>query len=100
MQLILPGALAFLVSVALTMAMRRLAPRVGAVAVPKADRWHRTQIPLLGGAAIAAAVVTAAVVALYALALKLGQAKGRLSADEVRRRLAELAKVPDAVAVD
>jgi glucosamine--fructose-6-phosphate aminotransferase (isomerizing) len=41
---------------------------------------------------------TAAVVALYALALKLGQAKGRLSADEVRRRLAELAKVPDAVA--
>jgi glucosamine--fructose-6-phosphate aminotransferase (isomerizing) len=41
---------------------------------------------------------TAAVVALYALALKLGQAKGRISAEDSAARIAELARVPDAVA--
>ncbi len=41
---------------------------------------------------------TAAVVALYALALRLGEANGRLSASSLRERLSELAKLPDAVA--
>jgi len=40
---------------------------------------------------------TAAIVALYALALKLGQAKGRISEAEAGARIADLAKVPDAV---
>jgi glucosamine--fructose-6-phosphate aminotransferase (isomerizing) len=41
---------------------------------------------------------TAAIVALYALALKLGQAKGRVSEAEAGARIAELSRVPDAVA--
>lgn len=41
---------------------------------------------------------TAAVVALYALALRLGEANGHLSASSLRERLSELAKLPDAVA--
>jgi UDP-GlcNAc:undecaprenyl-phosphate GlcNAc-1-phosphate transferase len=57
---LLNGALALLVSVVLTALVRALAPRIGAVAVPKADRWHRTQIPLLGGTAVAGAVVIGA----------------------------------------
>jgi UDP-GlcNAc:undecaprenyl-phosphate GlcNAc-1-phosphate transferase len=40
------------VSICGTVAMRRLAPRLGAVAVPRDDRWHRRSIPLLGGIAI------------------------------------------------
>ena len=53
----LAGGFAFLVSVVLTMVVKRFALRIGAVATPKADRWHRTRIPLLGGVAIAGAVV-------------------------------------------
>ena len=54
------GGFAFLVSVVLTMVVKRVALRIGAVATPKADRWHRTRIPLLGGVAIAGAVVAGA----------------------------------------
>src|SRR5436190_526919 len=56
----LAGGFAFLVSVVLTMVVKRFALRIGAVATPKADRWHRTRIPLLGGVAIAGAVVAGA----------------------------------------
>lgn len=59
---LLGAALAFAVSVVLTLLARVLAPRLGAVAVPKADRWHRSQIPLLGGTAIAGAIVVGALV--------------------------------------
>src|SRR5688500_20342776 len=59
---ILAGVLAFLVSVALTVLVKRVALRVGAVAVPGADRWHRGRVPLLGGLAIGAAVLAAAAV--------------------------------------
>lgn len=45
---------AFAASLALTLAAERLAPRLGVVARPKADRWHRTTVPLLGGVAIVA----------------------------------------------
>jgi len=42
----------FLLSVVLTALAKRLAPRVGLVAHPKADRYHRSIIPLGGGIAI------------------------------------------------
>jgi len=41
---------------------------------------------------------TAAIVALYALALKLGEARGRLRKSEIEQRVRELAVVPGAVA--
>jgi len=41
---------------------------------------------------------TAAVVAMYALALKLGQARGTIDPADVHARLSELARLPDAVA--
>ena len=47
------GALAFVLSTCLTVVCIPLARRVGAVARPRQDRWHRTEIPLLGGIAIA-----------------------------------------------
>jgi len=52
-----PPLAAFLLSIALTFAVRPVAHMVGAVATPKADRWHRGTIPLLGGVAIAGAVL-------------------------------------------
>jgi UDP-GlcNAc:undecaprenyl-phosphate GlcNAc-1-phosphate transferase len=39
-------------STALTAVAKRMAPRIGLVAYPKADRYHRTIIPLGGGIAI------------------------------------------------
>jgi len=59
---IVAAVLAFVASVSLTVLAKRLARRLGAVAVPMADRWHRTQVPLLGGLAIGAAVLGAAAV--------------------------------------
>lgn len=52
-----PPLAAFLLAIALTIAVRPAARMVGAVATPKADRWHRGTIPLLGGVAIAGAVL-------------------------------------------
>jgi UDP-GlcNAc:undecaprenyl-phosphate GlcNAc-1-phosphate transferase len=43
---------AFLSSALLTALAKRVAPRVGLVAYPKADRYHRSVVPLGGGAAI------------------------------------------------
>src|SRR5437867_5073392 len=40
--------------------MRLLAARLNMVTAPRADRWHRTPTPLLGGLAIAAATIIAA----------------------------------------
>jgi UDP-GlcNAc:undecaprenyl-phosphate GlcNAc-1-phosphate transferase len=42
----------FTVSVVLTALARKIAPRVGLVAHPKADRYHRSIVPLGGGIAI------------------------------------------------
>ncbi len=42
----------FALSAALTATAKRIAPRVGLVAHPRADRYHRSVIPLGGGAAI------------------------------------------------
>ncbi|MEP7116618.1 MAG: hypothetical protein ABI880_03505 [Acidobacteriota bacterium] len=52
-----PPLAALILSVALTYAVRPLAHLVGAVATPKEDRWHRGTIPLMGGLAIAGAVL-------------------------------------------
>jgi UDP-GlcNAc:undecaprenyl-phosphate/decaprenyl-phosphate GlcNAc-1-phosphate transferase len=57
-----PGGLAFLLVVLLTPVVKRVARQSGAVAVPKADRWHRTSIPLMGGVAIVLAVVVSVIV--------------------------------------
>jgi UDP-GlcNAc:undecaprenyl-phosphate GlcNAc-1-phosphate transferase len=60
----LVGALAaFGVSVALTLAAERLAPRLGVVARPVVDRWHRATVPLLGGVAIVAGTMVGLVTA-------------------------------------
>ncbi|MBX5492924.1 MAG: hypothetical protein IRZ14_17375 [Chloroflexi bacterium] len=45
-------AVPLLLSAALTPLCGRLASRLGAVAQPRADRWHRRPTPLLGGVAI------------------------------------------------
>src|SRR5512146_2236314 len=42
----------FILSAILTALARKIAPRVGFVARPKADRYHRSIIPLGGGIAI------------------------------------------------
>jgi len=57
MRLFLAGAAAFCVSVLLTAVAKGVARRLGVVARPKADRWHRTTVPLLGGVAISLAVL-------------------------------------------
>ncbi|MDQ3652225.1 MAG: glycosyl transferase [Acidobacteriota bacterium] len=45
-------ALSFVLALALTPLVRALARRVGAVARPKADRWHKKPTAMLGGVAI------------------------------------------------
>jgi UDP-GlcNAc:undecaprenyl-phosphate GlcNAc-1-phosphate transferase len=57
-----PFLLAFVVSVLLVPACRVLARRSGLVAHPRDDRWHRTTVPLLGGAAIALSLLITALV--------------------------------------
>jgi UDP-GlcNAc:undecaprenyl-phosphate GlcNAc-1-phosphate transferase len=53
--LILTFALAAASAVALGAVVRRAATAVGAVVPPRADRWHDTPTPTMGGVAIAAA---------------------------------------------
>ncbi len=69
----------------------------GAQTVRVADGAVYTRAGLERGVA-STKCFTAAVVALFGLALKLGEANGRLSSEEVRERIAELARLPDAVA--
>ncbi len=57
------GSVAFLLSLALTGLCMPLARRLGAVARPRADRWHRKEIPLLGGLGIAVSTVVVGVAA-------------------------------------
>ena len=57
-----PFATALVLSVVLVPACRRLGLRYGFVAHPVGDRWHGRPVPLLGGAAIFAAVVLGLVV--------------------------------------
>jgi UDP-GlcNAc:undecaprenyl-phosphate GlcNAc-1-phosphate transferase len=67
----------FASSVFLTAVVRRIAPRMGLVAYPKADRYHRSIIPMGGGIAI---FLTLAVFLLAAaLAIRFVIAPGYLS---------------------
>lgn len=54
------GVLAFATAALAALAVKPLARRLGAVAAPRADRWHRRPIPLLGGIAIALGVLVPA----------------------------------------
>jgi UDP-GlcNAc:undecaprenyl-phosphate GlcNAc-1-phosphate transferase len=54
---LLSVALAFVLAVALTPIVRAAARRLGMVAKPKSDRWHKQATAMLGGVAIWAAVV-------------------------------------------
>lgn len=54
-----PFLIAFVLAVALVPLCRRLAYRIGLVAHPRQDRWHRTSIPMLGGIAIGVATLGA-----------------------------------------
>jgi UDP-GlcNAc:undecaprenyl-phosphate GlcNAc-1-phosphate transferase len=60
-----PVGVAFVVSLtvalAATLACERVAPRLGLVVAPRADRWHRRPVALLGGVAIMLGVLPALV---------------------------------------
>jgi UDP-GlcNAc:undecaprenyl-phosphate/decaprenyl-phosphate GlcNAc-1-phosphate transferase len=56
---LVPAAVSLSLSLALTPAVRAAARRYGAVARPKADRWHRRPTAMLGGVAIYLAVAVA-----------------------------------------
>ncbi len=60
-----PVGVAFVVSLAValvaTLACERVAPRLGLVVAPRADRWHRRPVALLGGVAIMLGVLPALV---------------------------------------
>jgi UDP-GlcNAc:undecaprenyl-phosphate GlcNAc-1-phosphate transferase len=63
--------LPFLLVATTTPLVGRLAVRLGAISLPRADRWHRAPTPLLGGLAIYGAVVVSLVL--------LGTHDGRLA---------------------
>ena len=54
--------IAFAAAVALVPVARLLAIRIDVVARPRADRWHRTVVPLLGGVAIGVATLITSLV--------------------------------------
>ncbi|MGH7264858.1 MAG: hypothetical protein ACREMB_08375 [Candidatus Rokuibacteriota bacterium] len=56
-HVLIAGLIAFLVSLVATAACERLGRRTGVVIPPRADRWHRRPVPLLGGVAIVAGVL-------------------------------------------
>ena len=60
LDLVIPFAVAFLLSLALVPVARAIARKVGAVAQPKGDRWHRRPTALFGGVAIAFSVTVCA----------------------------------------
>jgi UDP-GlcNAc:undecaprenyl-phosphate GlcNAc-1-phosphate transferase len=51
-ETVLTSALAFGIAAAVTPMVRASARRIGAVAAPKADRWHQAPTAMLGGVAI------------------------------------------------
>jgi UDP-GlcNAc:undecaprenyl-phosphate/decaprenyl-phosphate GlcNAc-1-phosphate transferase len=53
-----PGVLTLLLALVATPVVRAIARKTGAIARPKADRWHRKPTALLGGVAIYAAAAT------------------------------------------
>ncbi len=61
--------IAFAAAVALVPVARVLAIRIDVVARPRADRWHRTVVPLLGGVAIGLATILTSLLAGLAVSL-------------------------------
>jgi UDP-GlcNAc:undecaprenyl-phosphate/decaprenyl-phosphate GlcNAc-1-phosphate transferase len=53
----------FALGLVLTLVCERAAPRLGLVARPTADRWHRTVVPMMGGVAIVLGTVLPTLVA-------------------------------------
>ena len=53
---LLPAAVSLALALALTPVVRAVARRVGAVAKPKADRWHKKPTAMMGGVAVFVAV--------------------------------------------
>ena len=62
MQIAAPFLLAFAASVGLVPICRIVALRLGFVAQPREDRWHRREIALLGGVAIGASLFVSTLV--------------------------------------
>src|SRR2546430_17617033 len=60
MSAVKPFLVAFVLALALVPLCRRLAVRIGRVAQPRADHWHRRPIAMFGGVAIAGAMFGAA----------------------------------------
>ena len=60
LNLLASALLGFGASLAFTVLAEHVAPRLGALAQPAADRWNRRRVPLLGGPAIAAAILLGA----------------------------------------
>jgi UDP-GlcNAc:undecaprenyl-phosphate GlcNAc-1-phosphate transferase len=54
-------AASLIVGLSATLACERLAPRLGLLVLPRADRWHRRPVALLGGVAIMLGVLPALV---------------------------------------
>ena len=54
---LVPAAVSLALALALTPLVRAFARRIGAVAKPKADRWHKKPTAMLGGVAMFASVV-------------------------------------------
>jgi UDP-GlcNAc:undecaprenyl-phosphate GlcNAc-1-phosphate transferase len=67
--IIQPFLVAFVLAIALVPLCRVLAYRVGLVAHPREDRWHRTSIPMLGGIAIGLATFAASFITGIAAAV-------------------------------
>jgi UDP-GlcNAc:undecaprenyl-phosphate GlcNAc-1-phosphate transferase len=63
LEVLLPGLTAFVAALAAVPVVKRVALHTGLVAVPKADRWHRSQVPLMGGVAIVLATLLGVAVA-------------------------------------
>ncbi|MCC6164913.1 MAG: hypothetical protein IT182_16310 [Acidobacteria bacterium] len=59
-----PGLVSFVLVLLVTPLVKRVAVQTGLVAVPKADRWHRTSIPLMGGVGIVIAALAAAAIGM------------------------------------
>ncbi len=58
--LVRPGLIGLLLALVLLPLCRAIALRIGVVAHPRNDRWHRQTVPLLGGAGIALPVIIGA----------------------------------------
>ncbi len=65
-NLVLTSALGFALAAVVTPVIRAAARRIGAVAKPKADRWHKAPTAMLGGVAIFIATMATAAVTVPA----------------------------------